>query len=115
MNLEKLRDYCLAKKGVTESFPFGEEALVFKVADKIFCLANMIPPYSINLKCDPEYAAELCEHYEAVTPGYHMNKKHWNTVDLGGNVPDSEILGWIDHSYDLVVKSLSKKKRACLE
>lgn len=102
MDIESLRDYCLKKKGVAESFPFGEDTLVFKAGEKIFALANLDGDLSINLKCDPSYALELREHHASVTPGYHMNKKHWNTVILDGTVPDKEIFSWIDHSYDLI-------------
>jgi predicted DNA-binding protein (MmcQ/YjbR family) len=102
MDIESLREYCISKKGATESFPFGEETLVFKVSGKIFALVNLYGDLSINLKCDPELAIELRERYASVTPGYHMNKKHWNTVYLDGTVPDKEICSWIDHSYRLI-------------
>jgi predicted DNA-binding protein (MmcQ/YjbR family) len=102
MDIEILRDYCIAKKDATESFPFGEDTLVFKVNGKIFALANLDGEPSVNLKCDPDFALELREKYPAVTPGYHMNKKHWNTVILDGSVPDKEVFSWIDHSYKLV-------------
>jgi predicted DNA-binding protein (MmcQ/YjbR family) len=102
MNIETLREHCISKPNVTEGFPFGEETLVFKVAGKIFALANLNGDPSINLKCDPALAIELREKYSSVSPGYHMNKKHWNTVMLDGSVPDKEILSWIDHSHDLV-------------
>ncbi|MCX6169207.1 MAG: MmcQ/YjbR family DNA-binding protein [Ignavibacteriales bacterium] len=109
MDIEKVRNYCIKKKMTSEGFPFGEEVLVFKVMNKMFCLANLTPPYTINLKCDPEYAVELREKYSAVTAGYHMNKIHWNTIFLDGSIPDKEILSWIDHSYELIVASLPKK------
>jgi predicted DNA-binding protein (MmcQ/YjbR family) len=102
MNIETLRDYCISKKGATESFPFGEDTLVFKVNEKIFALVNLEGELSLNLKCEPAFALELRERYASVTPGYHMNKKHWNTVSLDGSVPEKEILSWIDHSYELV-------------
>ena len=102
MHIETLREYCISKKGADESFPFGEDTLVFKVKGKIFALVNLDSELSINLKCDPAFAIELRERYASVTPGYHMNKKHWNTVLLDGSVPDKEIQAWIDHSYDLV-------------
>ena len=102
MNIEILREYCLSKPHATEGFPFGEDTLVFKVKGRIFALANLVGDLSVNLKCDPVFALELREKYNAVTPGYHMNKKHWNTVNLDGSIPDKEILAWIDHSYDLV-------------
>jgi predicted DNA-binding protein (MmcQ/YjbR family) len=111
MDIEKVRKYCIKKKGVTESFPFGEDTLVFKVMGKMFCLTNLNRAFSINLKCDPELAVELREKYDAVTPGFHMNKTHWNTVSFDGSASDKEIFSWIDHSYDLVVKSLPKKMR----
>jgi predicted DNA-binding protein (MmcQ/YjbR family) len=103
MDIETLREYCIAKKESTESFPFGEDTLVFKSEGKIFALVNLNGDLSINLKCDPGLAIDLRERYSSVTPGYHMNKKHWNTVMLNGTVPDKEIFGWIDHSYDLVI------------
>jgi predicted DNA-binding protein (MmcQ/YjbR family) len=102
MNIELLRDYCINKSQATEGFPFGENTLVFKVKGRIFALANLDGDLSVNLKCDPGLALELREKYSAVTPGYHMNKKHWNTVILDGSVPDKEVFKWIDHSYDLV-------------
>ena len=102
MDIESLRDYCIAKKNVSESFPFGEDTLVFKAGEKIFALVNLNGDLSINLKCDPLFALELRERHSSVIPGYHMNKKHWNTVFLDGSVPDKEIFAWIDHSYDLV-------------
>lgn len=102
MNIEILREYCISKKDVTESFPFGDDTLVFKVKGKIFMLANLDGDLSINLKCDPELALELRERYPSVQPGYHMNKKHWNTIYLDGSVPDREVFSWIDHSYELV-------------
>ncbi|MFA5819639.1 MAG: MmcQ/YjbR family DNA-binding protein [Bacteroidales bacterium] len=102
MDIETLREYCISKKGVTESFPFGDDTLVFKAGGKIFALINLNGDLSINLKCDPLLAIELRERYSSVTPGYHMNKKHWNTVLLDGSVPDKEVFSWIDHSYELV-------------
>jgi predicted DNA-binding protein (MmcQ/YjbR family) len=109
MNIEQIREYCLKKKGVTEEFPFDEETLVFKVVGKIFLLASLESILSqINLKCDPEKAMELREEFESVRPGYHMNKKHWNTIILDGTVPAKKILEWIDDSYNLVVSGLKK-------
>lgn len=102
MNIETVREYCLLKKNVTESFPFGEDTLVFKKSGKIFLLANLDGDLSLNLKCDPSLAIELREKYSSVIPGYHMNKKHWNTVLLDGTIPDKEVFSWIDHSYDLI-------------
>jgi predicted DNA-binding protein (MmcQ/YjbR family) len=104
MNIESLREYCISKKNVTESFPFGEDTLVFKTGGKIFALVNLSGDPSINLKCEPSLALELRERYAAVIPGYHMNKTHWNTVNLDGSVPDREIFSWIDHSYDRVAR-----------
>lgn len=109
MNIEQIREYCLKKKGVTEEFPFDEETLVFKVAGKIFLLASLESiPLQINLKCDPEKAVELREEYEAVQPGYHMNKAHWNTIIIDGSVSVNKIFEWIDNSYNLVVAGLKK-------
>ncbi len=102
MDIVTVRDYCMAKKNVTESLPFGDDTLVFKKNGKIFALANLDGDLSLNLKCDPSFAIELRERYSSVTPGYHMNKKHWNTVIIDGSVPDNEIFSWIDHSYDIV-------------
>ena len=114
MDVEIYRNYCIAKKGVTESFPFGNDTLVMKVAGKIFALANLEGDLSFNLKCDPGLAIELREKFPAVIPGYHMNKKHWNTVQIDGSINDNLILEWIDFSYDLVVSKLSKKVRESL-
>jgi predicted DNA-binding protein (MmcQ/YjbR family) len=102
MNIEMIHEYCIKKEDVTEGFPFGEDTLVFKVKGKIFALANLSGDLSINLKCDPSYAVELREKYSSVTTGYHMNKKHWNTISLDGSVPDKEVFSWINHSYDLI-------------
>ncbi len=115
MNVEEIRTYCLRKKGTTEDEPFGPGVLVFKVLGKMFALAPVgAVPQTINLKCDPERAAELRERYEAVTPGYHMNKKHWNTLTLDGSIPKREVLELIDHAYDLVAASLTRADRARL-
>lgn len=115
MNIEELRDYCLSMKGVTEDFPFDEEALVFKVMGKMFALANVDDFKSITLKCDPEQAIELRERYPAVQPGYHMSKKHWNTILTNGEIPDPMMKQWIRNSYDLVVSGLTKKLQAELK
>lgn len=110
MNIEDLRSYCLAKKHVTESFPFDESTLVFKVAEKMFALTGLERlPFGVNLKCNPEDAILLRERFAAVLPAYHMNKKHWNTIYLENDMNDELIKQYIDHSYDLVVKSLTKK------
>jgi len=115
MNIEEFREYCLAKKGVTESFPFDDSTLVLKVSDKMFALANLDGPLSLNLKCDPEKAIELRETYEAVKPGYHMNKQHWNTIEIDGSISLKIIKQLIDHSYDLVVSKLPKVKQKALK
>jgi predicted DNA-binding protein (MmcQ/YjbR family) len=116
MNLEQLRNYCLAKAGVEETFPFGPETLVFKVMGKMFALTGLDSPEpSVNLKCTPEKAIELREAHPAVLPGYHMNKAHWNTIMLDNSVSDRLILEWIDLSYQLVVDSLTKKLKLELE
>ncbi len=112
MDIVQLREYCLLKKGAEESFPFDETTLVFKVGNKMFALNGIDrDPPSVNLKCDPEYAIELRESYSAVTPGYHMSKKHWNTVFLDDDVDGKLLRKLIDHSYDLVVSKLPKKLR----
>ncbi|PHR20990.1 MAG: MmcQ-like protein [Fluviicola sp.] len=111
MDIESLREYCLSKSGVSEGFPFDSNTLVFKVMGKIFVLTNLDLFQSLNLKCDPEYAIELRETFQGVKPGYHMNKKHWNTVSTKSDVPDKLIQELVDHSYDRVVKSLTKRLR----
>ena len=116
MNQEFLRDYCLKKKGVTEELPFGNDTLVFKVMGKIFMLTGLeSDSLRINVKCDPEIAMELREKYEAVYPGYHMNKKHWNSVVIDGTIPQIEILKMIDDSYDLVISAMPKKLKEQLK
>ncbi len=109
MDLEAFRKHCLSKKGVSEGFPFGEDTLVFKVMGKIFAITSFEQPLSVNLKCDPEKAVELRESYEDVQQGYHMNKKHWNTVNFEGEISVRELKEMTDHSYELVVNSLTKK------
>ena len=109
MNIEELRTYCISKKGVTEDFPFDETTLVFKVMGKMFALTDLEGDLSVNLKCDPTKALELREHYSSVLPGYHMSKKHWNTVLVDGSVSDQLIREWIDHSYDQVTEKLTAK------
>ena len=111
MTIDILRDYCLLKKQVTEDFPFDEHTLVFKVAGKMFALTDVDQFTSVNLKCDPEKAVDLRERFEAVQPGYHMNKKHWNTVSVNADVSHEMILQMVDDSYELVIKSLTKKQR----
>ncbi len=109
MNIEEFREYCISKKGVTESLPFDDTTLVFKVMNKMFALGNLEGPLSVNLKCDPEKAIELREEYEGINPGYHMSKVHWNTIEMDGSVPIKLVTELIDHSYDLVVAGLTKK------
>ncbi|MBC9794948.1 MmcQ/YjbR family DNA-binding protein [Sinomicrobium weinanense] len=116
MNIEDLRNYCLNKKGATEDAPFGEDTIVFKVMGKMFALTSLnkweAGDHSVNLKCDPERIAELRAEYESIQPGYHMNKRHWNTVDIdNGELPPRFVEELIDHSYDLVVRGLTKKQR----
>ena len=112
MNLETLRRHCLAKEETSEDFPFDEETLVLRVRGKIFALTSIFDrPLTVNLKCDPERAIELRERYDEVRPGYHMNKKHWNTVTIDGSIPSKEIFAMIDHSYDLVKQGASKPKK----
>lgn len=108
MNIEEIREYCIAKKGVTESFPFDETTLVFKVMNKMFCLLSL-DAIRVSLKNDPEKNIELRALYPAIAGGYHLNKQHWNMVDLDGSVPSKLIAEMIDESYNLIVKSLTKK------
>jgi predicted DNA-binding protein (MmcQ/YjbR family) len=109
MNIEELRLYCIAKKAVTESFPFDEDTLVFKVMGKMFALISISESDSVNLKCDPEYAIALREKYTSVRAGFHMNHKHWNTVLLNDDASDKLIYQLIDHSYKMVIKGFTKK------
>lgn len=115
MDLELFREYCLRKPGATEDMPFGEDVLVFRVGGKMFALAPLDEvPATANLKCDPDLALELRDRYEQVRPGYHMNKKHWNTVQIDSVIPDAELRKMIDHSYELVVTRLPNAKRKLL-
>ncbi len=115
MDIEQIREYCLAKKETTESFPFDEHTLVFKVANKMFALLSLdSTPTSMNLKCDPDYALELRSEYEAIKVGYHMNKKHWNTLIIK-EINTDLLKNLIDHSYQLVVKGLKKADKLRLE
>jgi predicted DNA-binding protein (MmcQ/YjbR family) len=112
VNLEKFREYCLSKPGSTEGTPFGETVLVFKAGEKIFALASLDDvPARANLKCDPDLALELRDRYEQVRPGYHMNKKHWNTIEIETGIPDAEIRKMIDHSFDLVAKKSAGRRK----
>lgn len=116
MNIEQLQHYCLAKPGTEETLPFGPDTLVYKVGGKIFLLTGLdAAPLQFNVKCDPEKAIELREEYSCVLPGYHMNKKHWNTIVVDGSVPTRLLKEWIDHSYQLVVESLPGKTREQLK
>lgn len=116
MHIEALREYCLGKPGVTEGFPFGEDTLVFKVGGKLFALASLAEPDSVNLKCSPEEAIELREAYpDAILPGYHMSKQHWNTVSLVHGLPTALIVRLIDTSYALVRAGLPKAVREVLD
>lgn len=116
MNIEDFREFCLSFNGVTEDFPFDDEdTLAFKVMDKIFAITNVEEFNGINLKCDPVKAAMLRDLYEDVQPGYHMNKKHWNTVNPQGKLDDEIIKEWIKDSYNLVVEGLPRKKQKKLE
>ena len=107
--------YCISKKGVTEEFPFDLNTLVFKVMGKMFALSDIGDFNSINLKCDPDKAVELREQYDYVRPGFHMNKKHWNTVDINWQLEDALLKEWIDDSYDLVASQLTKKLKMELQ
>lgn len=115
MTFRELREHCLGKPGVTEGFPFGEEVLVFKVAVKMFALVNVERlPTPLSVKCEPAHALELRDRYPAVQPGYHLNKNHWNTVEVDGSVPDRELRAWIDDSYRLVASGLPRSARSAL-
>ena len=111
MDLAQFCDYCLSKPCATEGMPFGPDVLVFKVSGKMFALAALDEvPTTVNLKCDPDLALELRDRYQQVTPGYHMNKRHWNTVEIEGGIPGLELRKMIDHSYDLVARGLPKPR-----
>lgn len=112
MDIETLREYCLARPGTEETLPFGPDTLVFKVNNKIFLLVGLdSDPLRFNVKCDPEKAIELREEYSCVLPGYHMNKKHWNTIIVDGSVPARQLKEWIDDSYRLVANPSGKKRK----
>lgn len=116
MDIEQLRSYCLAKPGVEETLPFGPGVLVFKVMGKLFLLCPLdTEGLQFNVKCDPDLAVELREQYSSVIPGYHMNKKHWNTVMVDGSIPVKLLKEWIDLSYQLVADSLPKKLKSQLQ
>jgi len=112
VELEDLRELCLQMAGVTEGYPFGEDVLVFKVMGKVFCLMSLdAVPSTVNLKCEPEKAIDLREQYDAIAPGYHMNKKHWNTLTLDGSIPSDLCAELLTHSYDRVVAGLTRAKK----
>ncbi|QBZ97444.1 MmcQ/YjbR family DNA-binding protein [Flavobacterium sangjuense] len=119
MNIQQLYEFCLSKKAVTEHFPFDEDTLVFKVGGKMFCLTSLKEwekgTPALNLKGDPEKNEELRAEYEAINPGFHMNKTYWNTVDFNGDVSDKMMLELINHSYELIYKGLTKKLRDEIE
>ncbi len=112
MHIEDFRDFCLSLPGTTDETPFGPDTLVFKVGGKLFALTDLRTFASFNVKCDPERAAELRERYDYVLPGFHMNKKHWNTVLIGAGATDNQLREWITHSYQLVVAALPRAVRA---
>jgi predicted DNA-binding protein (MmcQ/YjbR family) len=112
MNIEELREYCISKKGVEETMPFGPDTLVFKVMGKVFLLVGIdSKPLQFNVKCDPEKAIQLREEYSCVIPGYHMNKQHWNTIIADGSVNEKLLKEWISDSYTLIIAGLTKKQQ----
>jgi predicted DNA-binding protein (MmcQ/YjbR family) len=115
MNIEELRDYCLSKPAVTESFPFDETTLVFKVAGKMFLLTDLVDAFSMNIKNTPEKVTELKGLYPSVLPGYHMNKIHWITVMIDGSISDNLLKQWIDESYNLIVAGFTRKEKVLFE
>lgn len=116
MDLKEFKDYCLNKKGVTEAFPFDDETLVLKVGSRMFALTNINKPIlEINLKCDPFMALDLREEYTCIKPGYHMNKKHWNTITIDGTIPKDKLIFLIDLSYDLAFKGLKKSEQLLIK
>lgn len=111
MNIETFREYCLSKPGAEESFPFDDHILVFKIGGKMFVAVDVDEFVSFNAKCDPAKAIELREQYSGITPGYHMSKKHWNTILTDGSVPDQLMFKLIDHSYELVLSGLPRYRQ----
>jgi predicted DNA-binding protein (MmcQ/YjbR family) len=112
MNVESLHEYCLSKPGAEDTLPFGPDTVVYKVGGNAFLLTDLdSEDLRFNVKCDPEKAIELREEFDCVLPGYHMNKKHWNTIVVNGSVADKQLKEWIDHSYELVTSSFVKKKK----
>ena len=115
-NIEAVREYCLSKKGVEETFPFDNDTLVFKVLGKMFLLTSLTTsPFRFNVKCDPIIAIESREQYPFIIPGFHMDKTHWNTITISENVSPQFVANWIDHSYELVIRKMSKKTQALLK
>ena len=115
MDADELRDHCLTFRGSTETFPFGAETSVFKVAGKIFAITALArEPLQVSLKCDPLLAVQLRDAHSAVRPGYHLNKQHWNTVTVDGSIPDQMLEDMVEDSYDLVVSKLSRSRRRAL-
>ncbi|MCB0490593.1 MAG: MmcQ/YjbR family DNA-binding protein [Cyclobacteriaceae bacterium] len=115
MNIESFRNFCMQMKGVTEEFPFDENTMVYKVMGKMFALTDLDLFTSVNLKVQPEVGADLRERFPAVQPGYHMNKMHWITVEMDGSVPDRLLEEWIEESYRLATKTLTKSQKAILD
>lgn len=115
MNIEQLREYCLSKKATTECFPFDATTLVFKVAGKMFAVTSLDRPDCVSMKCNPEYALELRERYQAIEGAYHFNKKYWNQIHFNKDVDDTLLLQLIDHSYDEVLKTFTKKQRTAYD
>lgn len=111
MNIEEMREYCLSKPAVSECFPFDEETLVFKVAGKMFALSALEKQTNIVLKCDPDRAVQLCEHYSSIIGAFHMNKTMWNQIEINASISDELLVELIDHSYNLVVAKLPKKDK----
>jgi predicted DNA-binding protein (MmcQ/YjbR family) len=115
MTRDEVLAACLAYRGAVEDYPFGDEVVVFKVGGRMFALVSLLgDPGSVHLKCDPDLARELRDRYAAVIPGYHLNKRHWNTVELDGSVDDDELRDMVTHSYELVVQRLPKRQRTAL-
>lgn len=115
LSLETLKNYCLSKKGVTECFPFDDETLVFKVSSKMFALTNINKQIlQVNLKCEPFMSEDLRRDFDAIKPGYHMNKKHWNTIILDGSIPNEKIFFLVDFSYELVYRGLKKSEKEAI-
>lgn len=111
MNIEELRDYCISKKGTTEEFPFDETTLVFKVMGKMFVLTDLESEFAITLKCNPDKAIELREEFSCITPAFHMNKSHWNTIRIDGSLSENFLENLVDESYNLVVEKLTRKQK----